>query len=130
MAKKKHYINSFRIALGVGANTSGEATPIELPRTNEDISIERISVAQVENGVTVPPNFLMQITEQGGTNTGLFVQSQHARCIAGDGSRPWELAEPLVVDGNVRLSLSVLKLSNPAAEIFVTLFGRRVPAAA
>lgn len=130
MPNQVHYINSFRLALPAnvgGVPARGEATPIELPRGDADIQIDQISITQVVNGQPVPPNFLLQITEQGGTNTGLFVQAQHARNIAGDGSRPWKLAEPLKVAGNVRLSLSVEKLTDAAAEIFVTLSGKRVP---
>lgn len=122
-----HYINHFRALASGGAGSTVLTQPIELPRDGNDIEIEEISAVQVEGGVIVRPNFTLQLTEQGGTNTGLFIQAQHIGAITGDGSQPWKLPVPLRLSGNVRIAAEIVKLSAAAAEIFVTVKGRRVP---
>ncbi|WP_022976980.1 hypothetical protein [Nevskia ramosa] len=130
MSASRHYINSFAVTLPGAIGAAAIATPVELPRDGFDVEFTRISIAQVQDGEVVPANCTIQIFEQGGTNSALFVQPQHARNIAGDGSLPWELAEKFRVSGNVRLSLSVVQLGNVESDVYVTLHGRRVQASA
>lgn len=123
-----HYINSFAVSLAAVVGAQAIATPIELPRDGFDVEFTRLSITQIVDGEVVPSNVLIQITEQGGTNTGLFVQPQHSRNLAGDGSIPWALAEPFKVNGNLRLQLVATNLGSEACDVYVTLHGRRVNA--
>lgn len=124
---QNHYINHFRATATGGANSAVLTAPIELPRDGNDIEIEEIAAVQVEGGAVVPVNFTFQLIEQGGTNTGLFIQAQHAAAICGDGSQPWKLPVPLRLSGNVRIAAEIVKLSTAPAEIFLTVKGKRVP---
>lgn len=123
---QKQYINGFSVSLPGTPGAVVAATPIELPRDGFDVEFTRISVTATANGNIVPANCLLQITEQGGQNQAVFVQAQHARNLAGDGSLPWQLAEAYRVNGNLRLSLTVTQLGSSPCDVFVTLHGKRV----
>jgi hypothetical protein len=125
VARQKHYINSF-VVKGLGANASDQGTPIEMPRDSFDIEIDQISVTSIRGGAIVAPNFVMQLTEQGGSNRTLFIQPQHARNLVGDGSMPWQLIEPWVVPGSSRIVLDVTSTDASAQDLYVMVSGRRV----
>lgn len=125
--QQMHYINGFAVSVDAGA--SATASPIEMPRDGYDVEFDRISITALNSGAVVEPNFTLQLTEQGGSNRTLFVQPQHARNLAGNGSQSWDLPAKWRVPGSVRVSMDVVGLhASGTLDVYVTLAGRRVPA--
>jgi len=124
--RQKHYINQWTVAVPAGETSS--AGQIEMPRDGFDVEVRRLSVTAVNAaGAVVDPNVTIQIYERGGQNESMFIESMHARNLVGDGSIPWELDEPWLVSGSVRLALDVTNLDPAnAVTVYVGLVGRRV----
>lgn len=123
-----HYVNSFT-ALDLASLASVQADSIEMPRDGYDVLIERVALVAVNSSTNViaESNFLVQFTEQGGSNRTLFVNPVHARNLVGAGQQPWDLPEPWLVPGASRLACTITSLAPVALDIYIAIHGKRVP---